>query len=238
MLSSNFLPIKKFVQGINFLNHQVASLNPNPLSEKKKRGKLGKIIRSVIFIIIVLVVLFVALRGLTLQAKKKQVAGEASQQNNQPLSQIVSLNKDFVFPALDDSAKKKGTINLKVTDVEKTDKVIVQDKTYTSQNNKVFLIVNLELKNESPKRLNIFPGDLIRLIVDDQEEKKLAPDLHNNYVLVAPISTKIDRVGFVVDNNFKNLKLQVGELEEKKEIIEIKFPSWRKNLGVDKHSLV
>lgn len=138
-------------------------------------------------------------------------------------SQTLSLNKKFSFPGLDETGKKKGKIELRITDVEKTNQVIVQDKTYTAKNNKVFLIVNLELKNETTQRLNIFPGDLMRLVVDDQEEKKFAPDLHNNYVQVAPISTKIERVGFVIDAKATNLKLQVGELEGEKEILTVKF---------------
>jgi len=71
--------------------------------------------------------------------------------------------------------------------------------------------------------LNIFPGDLIRLVVNNQEEKKFAPDLHNNYINVAPISTKIERVGFVIDALANNLKLEIGELEADKKAVNIQF---------------
>ena len=188
---------------------------------KKIRPVIGKkIIRALLAIITILVVLFLTsplIKKYLIKNKKTTTS-----QNVLP-SQTLAVNKNFTFPGLDDTAKKKGKIDLKITDVEKTDQVIVQDKQYTAKNNKTFLIVNLELKNESTGRLNIFPGDLMRLIVDDADEKKFAPDLHNNYVLVAPISTKIERVGFVIDKSENNLKLQVGELEGDKEILELKF---------------
>lgn len=169
------------------------------------------------------VTLFLARTLLQEKASANQTADKTEAFQNQ----TINIDKTYSFSGLDDKGKKKDKIELKITEVEKTDQVVVQDKTYTAQNEKVFLIVNFELKNDSTTGLNIFPGDLLRLIVDDNEEKKYAPDLHNNFVLVAPLSTKVDRVGFVVLQKFENLKLQVGELEGEKEVIEIKFPTWQ-----------
>lgn len=158
---------------------------------------------------------------------KKSITGGQGKNKNESLAQnqAVKINKEFEFPGLDETGRAKGKIGLKVTEIEKTNQVVVQEKTYTAQADKVFLIVNLELKNEDSKGLNIYPGDLTRLIVDDNDEKMFAPDLHNNYVLVAPISTKTDRVGFIVNKDFKSLSLQIGEVEKDKEFIEIKFPT-------------
>ena len=155
--------------------------------------------------------------------KQKDTDQTPSEQTFQ--HRTLNLDRFFEFKGLDERGRKRTNIEVKITEVEITDQVVVQDKTYTSQNEKIFLIVNLEMKNESTKGLNIFPGDLLRLIVDDNEEKKYAPDLHNNFVLISPISTKTDRVGFVLNQEFSNLKLQIGELEGKKEIIEVNFPT-------------
>jgi hypothetical protein len=135
----------------------------------------------------------------------------------------LEVNRKFNFDGLDETGKKKGKLEMVITTAEKTDSVIVQDKTYTAKNGKAFLILNLELINDSKDRLNIFPGDLIRLVVNNQEEKKFAPDLHNNYINVAPISTKIERVGFVIDASANNLKLEIGELEADKKAVNIQF---------------
>ena len=155
--------------------------------------------------------------------KQKDAEPTSSEQAFQ--HRTLNLDRVFEFKGLDDRGRKRTDIEVKITEVEITDQVVVQDKTYTAQNEKQFLIVNLELKNDATTGLNIFPGDLLRLIVDDNEEKKYAPDLHNNFVLISPISTKVDRVGFVLNEEFSNLKLQIGELEGKKEVIEINFPT-------------
>jgi len=85
--------------------------------------------------------------------------------------------------------------------------------------------VNLELTNESTQPLNLLPGDLIRLTIGDNKETKYAPDLHNNLVPVAAISTRVDRVGFVIAENEKNFTLSVGEIDGKKEEVGVGFPS-------------
>lgn len=194
---------------------------------KKTAGKKSKKFFKIFFIIIFFLGAFLLSRGffknLLSSYQSKQSGKQAVKGEESIKSQTLTLDKNFEFPGLDDTGKKKDKIGLKISQVEKTNQVIVQEKNYTAKNNKAFLIVNLELKNETTKRLNIFPGDLIRLVVDGQEEKKFAPDLHNNYVQVAPISTKIDRLGFVIDENTKDLKLQVGELDEEKETLEINF---------------
>lgn len=147
--------------------------------------------------------------------------------NTAPLKSVsVKVEKSFDFPALNNQGKQTNNkIKFTIASVEKTNQVLVNDKTFTAKNNKLFLIVNLELKNDSTQTLNILPGDLIRLIYRSDEENKFAPDLHNNLVPIAAISTKFDRVGFVIPDNIKEFKILVGELEGRKESIEISFPS-------------
>lgn len=138
----------------------------------------------------------------------------------------VSVDKGFDFPALNNLGKPSGTkIRLKIAQVEKSNQVIVKDQTFTAKNNKLFLIVNVELKNDATTPLNLLPGDLIRLTYNNDENNKYAPDLHNNLVLISAISTKLDRVGFVIPEGARNFKLLIGELEGKKESVAVEFSS-------------
>jgi len=147
-------------------------------------------------------------------------------QSSKPKSTVVSIDKGFDFSALNNQGKPVASkIKLKVATVEKTNQVTVKDQTFTAKNNKIFLIVNLELKNDATLPYNILPGDLLRLTYNGDEDNKYAPDLHNNLVTVAAISTRQDRVGFVVPENAKDFKLYIGELEGKKEILNINLPS-------------
>lgn len=138
---------------------------------------------------------------------------------------VAVVNQEFEFPGLTNEGSPKGKIKMTVTTAEKNSEVLVKDQTFKAKDGKIFLIVNLELTNDSTRQLNIFPGDLIRLSVEGKEDRKFAPDLHNNMVLIAPISTKLDRVGFVVEEASSDYRLQVGELDGEKQTIKLNFTS-------------
>lgn len=136
------------------------------------------------------------------------------------------VDKEFEFSAVNNQGKPVNSkLKLKITNVEKTNQVIVKDQTYTATNNKLFLIVNLALKNDATSPNSIIPGDLVRLTYNNNEDNKYAPDLHNNLVTIAAISTKSDRLGFVIPETAKDFKLLIGELEGKKENVSVDFPS-------------
>lgn len=147
--------------------------------------------------------------------------------NNPSVKSIkVQVNKNFDFIALNNLGKATGSkIKFKITDAEKTDQVSVKDQTFTAKNNKTFLIINLDLRNDETTVQNIIPGDLVRLAIFGSDDTRFAPDLHNSLVGIAAISTKSDRVGFVIPQEAKNFKLYVGELEGKKEEVKVNFPS-------------
>src|SRR3989338_5640105 len=137
-----------------------------------------------------------------------------------------NVNKSYEFTALDNLGKKTtGKIKLKVTTAEKTNQVLVKDQVYTAKNNKLFLIVNLELRDDATTSLNILPGDVIRLSLDNDKETRYAPDLHNNLVPVAAISTKVDRIGFVIPDTAQKFYLFIGEIEGEKQEVSLDFPS-------------
>lgn len=174
--------------------------------------------KKLIIGILVLLVVFVGVGWV--RGRKPIVKQEAAK------TITTSVDKNFDFPALNNQGKLiyNTKIKLKITNVEKTNQVMVKDQTYTAKNNKLFLIVNLEVKNDASQAVNILPGDLIRLSYNE-EDNKFAPDLHNNLVPIAAISTRIDRVGFVIPADIKEFKLYVGELEGKKETVKVGFPS-------------
>jgi hypothetical protein len=153
--------------------------------------------------------------------KKKKVDG-----NSKPIVKSVAVDRSFDFPALTNQGKTSPTkIKFKITNVEKTNQVLVKEQIYTAKNNKTFLIAAIELKNDASVPLNIVPGDLVRMTYNNDEDNKYAPDLHNNMVMVSAISTKLERLGFVIPEDVKQFKLYVGELEGKKEVITVNIPS-------------
>lgn len=138
----------------------------------------------------------------------------------------IAVDKSFEFPSFSNDGKPaEHKIKLKIDNSEKTNQVLVKDQVFTAKNNKLFLIINLELRNDSTLPLNILPGDLIRLSIGSDKDTRFAPDLHNNLVPVAPISTRVDRLGFVIPEKTKNFTLYIGEIEGEKQEISLNFPS-------------
>lgn len=157
-----------------------------------------------------------------------RMIGKKDSQTASVKSVTQQVNKSYDFTALDNQGKPlpgSAKIKLTLTSVEKTNQVLVKDQIFVAKNNKAFLIVHLTLKNDATTPENIIPGDLVRLIVNGDDENKFAPDLHNNLVFVAAISTKEDRVGFVIPNDAKNFTFNIGELTGKKDEISVKIPS-------------
>lgn len=106
--------------------------------------------------------------------------------------------------------------------IELRDVIIYRGQVAPAVAGRVFVIVNLEITNDSPYAVKMNVKDYFRLIVDDKQQK-FAPDIHNDPVTIQAISTKATRVGFPIDDTFKNLKLQVGEISGKKEIVNLRL---------------
>lgn len=193
----------------------VSKLNSSKLGALKETFQ--KKPRVLITITLLVLIIFFGFKMLT-----KKVVNTTTPQKLQA-AQKVDLGNSISFIGLDMQGKAtKSKIKMTFVSAEKSSDVLVKDQSYKAKEGKAFLIVNLELQNDTTDKLNIIPGDLIRLTVGS-DDKKYAPDLHNNTVLISPISVKNDRVGFVVDSGVNNFKLLVGELEKKKEEVDIKF---------------
>ena len=133
------------------------------------------------------------------------------------------INKEFNVQARTRDKIRVSDANLKVNlvNAEMAGSLLVQGKRAKTREGKTFLIINMEVENTYAVPLYSFPIDLLRLVRED--DKRIAPSVHQGTVEVRPISTKKSNVGFVVDPNEKNFKLEVGEISGEKEILEISF---------------
>jgi hypothetical protein len=125
------------------------------------------------------------------------------------------VNKQYQFSAMNSEGEKIYDVQLLLTKAEKTKQVLVQGKPAKAKGDKAFLVLHMEVENSNTTEKYLRPVDLIRLV--DDQNKKYAPDIHSDILLIQPISTKGSRVGFVVDQAETNFKFLVGELEGHKE---------------------
>src|SRR3990167_6977956 len=153
--------------------------------------------------------------------RSQRPTSSVSQQitSSQVYSKVIRVDQSVELPVT--SGKEKETVIITFTTAEKTDQVVVDDKEIRARQDKLFLIANFEIDNNLVTKATILPAEVIRLVTE--KDKKFAPDLNNNQIDILPISTKIDRVGFVISKDAKDLKLQVGPLTGEKKIIQLSF---------------
>lgn len=131
-----------------------------------------------------------------------------------------TLNKEFRFPLKDSGGKEISKLKYFIQTVELRDEIIIKGQKATAVRGRAFLILNLKITNDYNRSVQINARDYIRLSVNNSSEK-LAPDIHNDPVEIQAISTKITRLGFPVNETDKNLTLQIGEIDGKKELIKL-----------------
>lgn len=193
------------------------NLNFSPENIKRFAANHKKLIFIVGAILVILTASLLLIRGT--QTNGGSLLSTTSRTNFNPQTQI-EVNRRIEMPIRDESGQVTGsTLPITITTADRSKRILIQGKPATSRDGKMFLILNLEIDNNSTNQLTIRPIDFIRLL--DNDGKSFAPDVHNNEVKAEPISIKKTRVGFVVDENQKSFKFQFGELSGSKDIIEI-----------------
>ncbi|MBI2031185.1 MAG: hypothetical protein HYT08_01085 [Candidatus Levybacteria bacterium] len=132
------------------------------------------------------------------------------------------LNKEFKFSLRDEKGEEISKFSYIVESVELRKEILVKGQKATAIRGRIFLILNLKFVNTLKQGINVNARDYIRLSVNNSNEL-LAPDIHNDPVEVQAISTKYTRAGFAINETDKNLKLQIGEIDGKKETISLDF---------------
>lgn len=135
----------------------------------------------------------------------------------------VELKKTFTFPLLDNEGEEIGAFSYELQNAELRNEIIVQGQRATSVSGRIFVVINLKLKNDLKNGLEINSRDYIRLSTNGNKDDLLAPEIHNDPVEVQAISSKYTRVGFAINETDKNLVLIVGEIDGDKEEISLNF---------------
>lgn len=132
---------------------------------------------------------------------------------------LLPLKQDFEVVAKTKEGKNtNGKFQVEVTSAHRAETLLIQGQKVIARNNKIFLVVNMEISNSYKVALYNQPVDSFRLIGSDG--KRYAPTAHQGNVEIRPESTKTSNVGFVVPEGQKRFKVEVGDLNSDKVILE------------------
>lgn len=184
----------------------------------------GSIRKHKLLLLLLLVVTIIISIYFFINKAKPTVLGTSTEQLSLASAKTsASLNKEFLFPILNEKNVEVTKIKYTLTTVEKQSEIIVAGQKATSVKGKIFLIVNLKLTNDYSKNISINTRDYIRLTVNNNDQEQIAPEIHNDPVEVLAISTKYTRVGFTINDTDQNLVLKVGEINKDKTAIPLSF---------------
>jgi hypothetical protein len=134
----------------------------------------------------------------------------------------VDIGKAYQVTARTKSGKlTDGEFKITITNAHYSDSLLVQGKTARPVKGKRFLVVEMEIENPYKVPLYAFPVDIFRFIRED--ETKFAPSVHQGAVEIRPQATKKSNVAFVIEPGDKEFKIEVGDLNKDKEVLEIRF---------------
>ena len=169
--------------------------------------------------IIALILAIVFLPGIWPNSAVRRVAG--SQTDFSPEKQTAINGGKFDVPIRDSEGSEIGApLRVNTTHIERAEEVLYQGKPLISKAGKDFLVINLEVENSTDNRLTVRPVDFYRLI--DPSGKSYAADIQTEAIKVEPQSSKKTRVIYIIADDQRNIKLEIGEVRgENKETIEI-----------------
>jgi len=214
-----------YVFSIGFVGSQNRqTVNNTPSMSNFKKISPKKIIPIAIILVSVAIAVVGAFRLISkVSGKSSTDATPDGRVTIEGAKASVQLNKEFTFPIKDSKDKKITDLKFAIESAELRNEIIVKGKRATAIEGRTFLILNVKVNSSFNKAIQINTQDYVRLMVNGNEEEKLAPDIHNDPLVIQPTSTKFSRVGFAINDSDKNLILQVGEIDGEKTNVNIDF---------------
>lgn len=131
-----------------------------------------------------------------------------------------AVNKQFSFPVVDKDGQKVTDISYNITSVDKQNEIIVKGQRAQAVSGRTFFIINIKLVNSSHQTIQLNARDYIRISTGNSHDL-LAADIHNDPVIVQPVSTEYTRIGFPINSDENHITLHVGQINGDKTDIPI-----------------
>lgn len=127
--------------------------------------------------------------------------------------QLTALNKD--------EQRLNQKFDVSITSAQRQKRVLVRGQWLRARDGKLFLVVNMDIKNNIRVAMHALPQDWMRLV--KEENKEIAPTAHQGLVEIRPLSTKETNVAFVIDENETDFTINIGAVDQLDKTIKIEF---------------
>ena len=196
-------------QGFFNLQSWLKKINP--------KFSLNKLLILIVLLVIIVSAIIIKSRNSNNNSGNVAVKGEKINSPSVKAKQI--LNKEFIF-TIKDGSGKSNKIKYVIESAELQNEILLKGQRATSIAGRTFLILNIKVTNEQNYGIGINTKNFVRVKVNGKAEL-LAPDIHNDPVNIQAISTKYTRLGLPINDTDKDIVLQVGEIDGKKENIKL-----------------
>lgn len=191
------------------MRQRIASEQNNVISNVRDFLVSNKFKIVVIVAVVVLIGNFVARRN-------------NSNADIQQIGSPVSLQYDISIPAQNaDGDTVNRDLKIKINDAQRQKRVLVKGNWVRAREGKIFIVVNMDVTNETRAILYGNPVDWARLVEDDV--KKVAPSVHQGDLEIRPQSTKVTNIAFIVDENRSSATVELGRIWGLEDTINIEF---------------
>ena len=201
------------------LTSNLPKMNAGKYFQNFRNLNIGK--NHFAYAIVGILLVFAFLMGRQFFPSTKSLLGPGDIREDAPAPVATqTLNKKFEFPLLSQDGKEVSRISYFVESANLQDAFIYQGKLAKAVKGRTFLIFNLKITNPYEKTIQINAKDYLRVKVNGKNEQ-LASEIHNDPVEIQADSTKYTRIGLPINDTDKNIVLLIGELNGKKETINL-----------------
>lgn len=189
----------------------------------KRFFKRSKYLPFILVLLVLLVVGYLVVSTISNQSAPTVLGNDDKVEVKKPIS-TQSLHRTFAYPIKNAKGVEVSKIRYNLDSAELRDEIIWNGKRGQTIKGRTFLILNLRLTNDYNQPIQLNARDYVRLVIDGSQER-MAPDLNSDPIEIQAISTKPTRLGFPINDEFKSLILQVGEIDGAKEQVKLTLQS-------------
>lgn len=138
-----------------------------------------------------------------------------------PQPDLGLIDEEFSFPVPNTQSELARGIDYRLVDYEISDEIVVAGETATAVPGRAFLVVNIEVTNNTGFDIDVDSSDYVRLVLDGDDGAPVAADVHNDPLSIPPRATRKARLGFAIDEEESGFILSVGASDTGRELVRL-----------------